>query len=108
MREVGIHLEYVVVAVLDSPLETADVGGAEAELAGALYHEEALGELLLQFLDDGGGAVGRAVFDDEDIEGLLQTKDGADDVLNILFLVIRGDDNDAVALLHISKCVYFV
>ena len=39
---------------------------------------------------------------DEDVECLLQSKHGADDVLYVLLLVIGGYDNDTVALLHIG------
>ena len=80
----------------EAPAEAAEVGGAQSLLAAALDHEEAVGELLLQTAHDVGGAVGRAILDDKDVEHLFQREDGTDDILDVLLFVICGDDDDAV------------
>ena len=94
VAEVGIHLEDVVILMLDGPLESGDVGGAEAELSLAFHHEEAVGEFLLHAAHDVGSAVGRVVLDDEYVEILFKTEYRTDNVLDIfLFVISRYDDN---------------
>ena len=90
--------------MLDGPLKTADVGRAEALFAAALHEVQPAREFALQALDDVGRAVGRAVVDDEDVERLLQAEHGADDVFDVLFLVVRRDDDDAVRF-HTGYCL---
>lgn len=47
--------------------EAVDVGGAEAEFAGAGAEEDACGAVeVLELLGDGEGAVGGGVVDDDD------------------------------------------
>ena len=58
MAEVGVHLKNEVVAVLDGPLKTADVGRAESLLAAAFDQMQPPGELALEAFDDVGRAVG--------------------------------------------------
>ena len=97
VAEVGIHLEDVFIVPLQRPAEAGDVGRAQPLLAGALQHEEAVGKLLaLQALDDVGRAVGRVVLHHQDVETVLQSEDGANDVLYVFPLVVGGDDDDAV------------
>lgn len=97
VAEVGVHLEDVFVVVLQRPTEACDVGRAQAQLAATLHHEQAVGELFaLQAADNLGRTVGRPVFDDQDVETMLQGKDGPYDVLDILPLVVGRDDDDAV------------
>ena len=73
VREVGIHLEDVVVAVLKRPLEACDVRCAKTQLAAALEDEEAVTELITdEVLHDGCSAVGTTIVDDEDVETLLK------------------------------------
>ena len=97
VAEVGVHLEDVFVVVLQRPAEACDVGCAQAQLAATLHHEQAVGELFsLQAADNLGRTVGRPVFDDQDVEPMLQGKDGPQDVLDILPLVVGRDDDDAV------------
>ena len=104
VAEVGIHLKDVVVAVVESPAESSDVGRAESELSGALHNVESVGKLSCdEALHNGCRAVGAAVVDDEDVEVVpvgVEAEHGADDSFDVLFLVIRGYDNDAVALRH--------
>ena len=104
VAEVGIHLEDVFVAVCERPPESGDVGSAESELAGAFHNVEPIGKLAGdEALHDACRAVGAAVVDDEDVETVVigvESEHGADDGFDVLFLVIRGYDNDAVALRH--------
>ena len=104
VAEVGVHLKNEVVAVLDGPLKTADVGRAEALLAAAFDQMQPPGELALEAFDDVGRAVGRAVVDDQYVEGLLQAEDDAEDVFDVLFFVVRRDDDDAVRF-HTGYCL---
>ena len=96
MAEVGIHLENVVILMLDGPLESGDVGGAEAELSLAFHHEEAVGEFLLHTAHDVGSAVGRVVLDDEDVEIFFKAEHRTDNVLDVLLFIISRYDDDAV------------
>jgi len=101
VREVGVHLEDVVVAVLKRPLEACDVGCAEAQLAAALEDEEAVGEFVAdEALHDGCGAVGTAVVDYKNVETLLKCEHRAYYLLDVLLLVICRYDYDTVAFVH--------
>ena len=108
MAEVGVHLEDEVVAVRQRPFEARDVCGAETLLAAALHQENTAAELFRhQPLHDGGSAVGRTVVDDQNVECVLLTADhGADDVLNVLLLVVRRDDDDAVCLHRVEFLLF--
>ena len=73
VAEVGVHLEYVFILVLQRPLEARDVSRAKPQLARALDDEQAVAKLAVnQAMHDGGGAVGRAVVNHEDVETLFQ------------------------------------
>ena len=54
------------------------------------------GKLALEAFDDVGRAVGRAVVDDQYVEGFLQAEDDAENVFDVLFFVVRRDNDDAV------------
>ena len=113
VREVSVHLEDVIVLVVECPAEACDVGGAESELAGPFDDKQAVGELRLhETMHDLRGAVGGAVVDDEDVElvacrlhspitgiddGLAECENGTDDFLDVLLLVVGRDDDNAIA-----------
>ena len=61
MREVGVHLEEIVVSARQPPLEAVDVGGPESQLAGTLLDEEAAFEFGNQRPHDVRRAVRRIV-----------------------------------------------
>jgi hypothetical protein len=64
VREVGVHDDDEVAAGV---LQAVDVGGAEAEFAGARVEFYAVGAVGFdELLCDGLGAVGAAVVDDYD------------------------------------------
>ena len=93
MGEVCIHLEDVVVSLLDRPFEAGDVGRSESLLSRALYHEEALGKLRLESLHDPGSSVGGTVLDDEDVEMAFERKHFPDNPFDVLFFFVGRDDN---------------
>ena len=95
--KVRVHLEDVVVAPVQGPFEPRQVGRAEAELAAPFQQMEPFGEFPLQPLHDGGGAVRRAVVDDEDVKTTGKGEHLADDRFDVLLLVVgRYDDDFAV------------
>ena len=104
MGEVCIHLENVVVSLLDRPLETGDVGRSKPLLSRALYHEEALGKLRLESLHDPGSSVGGTVLDDEDVEMAFERKHFADDPFDV-FLFVVGGDNDYLPVHFFFSCI---
>ena len=108
MTEVGVHLEDVLIIALERPFETSDIGGAQSLFATALNQEEAVGELVaLQPFHDVGRTVGTAVVNYKNMEAFLQAKDGADNLLHVLLLVIRGDNNYRITRMH-SRMYYIL
>jgi hypothetical protein len=101
VREVGVHLEDDVGLQLAQRVpHAADVGGAEA--APLALEQVHVRVAALRLAHDAGGAVGRAVVDDEDRavvpgagERRLQRVDQATDVLGLV--VRRQDDDDLQA-----------
>ena len=92
--EVGIHLEDIVIVALQRPAESGHVGRSKAELAAPFDQVQPLRELLLQVLDRSGGAVRRAVVDDQDVIAAFQVEDGPDDLGDVLDLVVGRDDDE--------------
>ena len=89
VAEVGIHLEDVVVALLDGPFEAADIGCAQSQLAFALYQMQPSRQLSPHhLLHHRGCAVGASVIDDEHVERLFKSRDRCDDGLYVLDFVI--------------------
>ena len=56
--EIGIHLEDVVIPVVQGPAETGQVRGSQPLLPAAFEQVQPLRELGLEALDDAGRAVG--------------------------------------------------
>ena len=108
MAEVGIHLKDVVVAVLQRPLETCNISCAKAELAATLNDEQTVLKLVChQPFNDVGGAIGRSVIDNQNVECFFQTHHGADNLFDVFLLVIGRNNHNAVALYHILiLCVF--
>ena len=103
MREVGVHLDDVVIAMLQRPFEPGNVGGAEAQLASALHQMHTLGVLANEFAHDGGSAVGRTVVNHKHVELVLgDFEHSLGDGTDVFLLVISGYDNDAIALHNLS------
>ena len=57
MAEVRVHFEEVRVALLQAPLETSDVGGAEAQLSGAFEQVDPPFVAILRFANEVGRAI---------------------------------------------------
>ena len=49
--------------MLQSPLETGNVGRTKSKLPFSLYNKQAFGEFILQFFDNGCRTIGRSVVD---------------------------------------------
>ena len=108
VAEVGVHLEDVLIIALERPFEASDIGCAQSLFATALNQEEAVGKLVaLQPFHDVGRTVGTAVVNYKNMEAFLQAKDGADNLLHVLLLVIRGDNNYRITRMH-SRMYYFM
>ena len=72
VAEVGIHLEDVVVVVLQCPLKAGDIGCAQTELALTLDDKQPVAEFHRhQSPDNGSCAVRRTVVDDKYMETLV-------------------------------------
>ncbi len=66
VREIGVHLEDEVVALLDGVMEASDIRGSQAHLAGAMQHVN--GAIARgQFVGDFAGAIGRIIVDDKEV-----------------------------------------
>ena len=82
--------------MLDSPLETCYVSRAETKLAFAFDHVEPSLIFSHHVPDNPGCTVGRIVVNDEYIKDLRQIEYGCNYRLDILLLIVSGDDNEAV------------
>ena len=100
MAEVRVHLKEVRVAGLQAPLESGDVGGAEAELAGPFEQVDAALVSGSGFPDEVRCAVGGAVIDHQHVEGFtalgLEGHDGVEHPGDVLLLVVGRYDDEAV------------
>ena len=97
MREVGIHLDDVFIAVLKRPLKSGNVGCAKPLLAGSLQQIYPLGILCNKSLNDCRRAVGRIVVNNQYVELVLSAKHCSNNVANVLLFVVGGYDNHAIA-----------
>ncbi len=101
MGEVGVHLHHVARAVVERVAKAGEVGRADAVLLGAVQH---LHPVVLggQPIGDLAGAVGRAVVDDQHAQALgrgaaQRLAGGGDDRLDVLGLVVGGQDQPGLA-----------
>jgi hypothetical protein len=96
VREIGVHLDDggagLGFEAAGDPGEAGDVGGAEAELAGALEEEEffVIGRVTA---DPGGRAVAGGVIDEKDF-GVGQRGPEAGREVGKVFLLVIGRDDD--------------
>ena len=68
---------------------------------------ESIGKLVLHALYNSCGAIGRVVFNDQNVKAVLQGKDGPDNLLDVLALVVSGNDYYTVVyFMHVSLLVY--
>ena len=93
MREVAIHLEDLVVATLQCPLEACNIGRTQAELATALHQMYSLAILGNLGADNIGSAIGRTIIDIEEVESPLERHHLVGHTSNILALVIGRNYN---------------
>src|SRR5205085_1830492 len=93
MREVGVHLEHEIVAVLEPPAESSDICGAESHLARPL--DDMQPRLMLHdIVDHVASAIRRTVVDDEDIEAIILFDDGTDKTRDVLALIVCRDNDE--------------
>ncbi len=88
MREVRVHLECVVIPVLQRPFETGDVSGPKSLFATSLDEKQPLGEFFLQSFDNYCSTVRRTVVDDQDVITALERENLAYDIVNVFLLVV--------------------
>lgn len=101
VTEVGVHLEDIVILTLHRPLESSDVSRAQSQFTRTLDDEQSVGELgLHQPMHDGCGAVWTAVINNQDVKKLVQCEDGTDNLLDVFLLIVRWNDDDAIAFVH--------
>ena len=106
MAEVGIHLEDVSIIALQRPLESGNIGSAQTQFTAPFQQEQPVAELPVhQSLHNLCRAVGRTVVNDQDMKLLFQSEHGPDNLLDVLLLVVGGDDNNAVAWVHTMICI---
>ena len=101
MGKVRVHFEYVVVAMVERPAETGDVGRSEAHLARSLDQEEGVRVGLLQGFHHIGGPVGGAVVDYQYMIVSFEGEDGRDDLGYVLHLLVRRNYDEF--LFHILQ-----
>ena len=92
MGKVGIHLENIVVAVLQRPFESGEVGGSQPLFPLAFQQEQPLRERFLEGLDNAGRPVGGAVVNDQNMVSARKAENLSDDFFNVLLLIEGGDD----------------
>jgi hypothetical protein len=74
VTKVGIHLEYIVVSVTQTPFKACDIGRAQSLLAFAFNHKKAVRKLLLQRFYNRGSSIGRTIINNQYMEYLFQFK----------------------------------
>ena len=93
MREVGIHLEDVCIALSCCPLEPMNVRGAEPELSLSLFDEELPGIMILQFLDYGSSTIRRIIVDHKYMETFIELKNSLKNTADILPFIVGWYDD---------------
>ena len=88
-----------------TPFETADVGCSQALLTFTLNKEQLTVELFVhQSFHDVGRAVGRTIVNHKDVKRFFQREYRTDNFLYVLFLVVSGNNDDAVTRSHDIVC----
>ncbi len=89
MREVGIHLEDVLIAIFECPAEAREIGAPQPLLRCPVQHMYPW-ICRRQLVGNLSGAVGRAVINDQDLEPGVLRQDLGRDQGQVLALVVRG------------------
>ena len=104
MREVGVHREKKAVAAREAGAKALDVRASDPHAARAAEDADAA-QPCAELVDAICGAVGRIVVDDEDVgEGRVRP-DALEELVDVLALVVGGDDVQCVAG-HRGGCLY--
>ena len=95
MGEVRVHLEDERVVAFECPPEAGKVGRAQPHLAGAVQHVHP-GVGGNHCIDNGPGAIRRAVVHDEDLQPAVLGQRSLDQSLDVFPLVVRRDDDECL------------
>ena len=94
MAPVCIHLNQEIIAIADAPVETMDIGAAQAKLPGTRTQEKpARMASFLQIDHRARRIVGTGIIHDEDVQPVVQAQDCRDQRHDIVPLVIGGDNH---------------
>ena len=94
VREVGVHLEDVLVIALERPAEAGDVGGAQAHLPAPAGGGERASSAAMMLVDDLPRPVRRAVVDDQHVERRILREDRRNQAGNVVAFVVGRDDHE--------------
>lgn len=97
MAEIAVHFEDMVVAPVEGPLESGNIGRTETELAGAVNHMDALRKERPARPHDIGRAVRRIVIDDEQVGSERERHHGVNHRRDVLLFVISRNDYEVFA-----------
>lgn len=70
------------------PFETMNVSSSKPQFSLSLFNEKSVFEFRHQPLHNGCSTIGRIIFDNKNMKVLIERKDFADNILNILLFVI--------------------
>ncbi len=106
MAEIRVHLEDVLIIVLQSPFESSYISGAKSEFAAPFHDVELVCKLVFhQILHDIGGTIGRAVINYQYVEIISgQGEHCTDNGFDVLLLVVGRYNYKAVARVHFLIC----
>ena len=93
MGEVRIHLKDIVISVLQGPGKAREISRSQPQFSAAFQQVQGVGEALLHAFHYGCGAVRGTIVNDQYMELAFQIEYGFDDVLDVLPLVIGGNDD---------------
>ena len=96
--------------MFQSPAKTANICCAESLLALTFKKEKPIGKLFLhEFPHDVGSAIWTPIVYHEYVKTFLEVAYGTYDFLDILLLVICGNDDDAVTCMYcIHVCILWL
>ncbi|MFA6955937.1 MAG: hypothetical protein WC538_08715 [Thermoanaerobaculia bacterium] len=103
MREVGVHRHDAVEARRQRVPEAGEVSGTEAELAGSMDDVNPTGRARCPLIGEPAGAVGRRIVDHDDAQPDRQGEQVGQQEVDVLFLVVRRNDDDGLQVTHQSS-----
>ena len=92
MRKIGIHLKNCIIVMGKSIFEASQVGRAEAELAGTMYHVY-LWILGMDLVGEFARAIRGIVVDNEDITFRRSCENLILEWTKVIYFILGGDNN---------------